>query len=297
MIIDQVRMFFDGIISHQRIDIYCRTLTLLAKLDVTTSYYYIEELIATRDLYDNQDIVFRFDDIMFEQLAEVFEQFGISVVSDTKLEEQVHVLEGMTQIEHRDDIEDIAGIIEAANDSVEAICAVLQHVTNVPEENFMLWIEDVKNETLLNITNLVKKNVSSDEVISLPEDYDAYEKRKEKIKTFLIHRDNVSVINAFVSEGIRIGTDFDTLFDFAIRRGLIDFTKATGGAMMTPSASKENEPLVYDLIACALFAGLDYHAAIEKINNVVTQSSVSQITAANILSMTKELGVRVLNNG
>lgn len=297
MLRDQVRELFDGVLNAHRIDVYVRIIDLLESRGVTTFYYYILELIATREKYDNQDLVIRFDDIIIEQLNEVFEQLGITVADDAAIEDLVYVLEGMLGIETHDDPDYLASIIEAEDDEQMAICQILEYITGVPKETLSLWVLSVTHETLVNIEALSLGNDVDEDSISLPEDPVAYEKTKERIKKYLMQHEGPSIINIFIDNDVRIGTAFETLLEFAVKRGLFDFESVAKQSPLAREASPEQKVIGHNLIACSLFAGQDYNTAVNSITQTLTQAALSPSSAANIMAFVKDTATRVLTNG
>lgn len=297
MIINQVRQFFTGIISEQRIDIYARLIDLFRSRDVHTYIYYIEELISTREQYENQTLVDRFDDIMFEQINELFGQLGVECDPDLKLEEIIVVFEGLMQIEFWEDKAQLAALVEAYDDTIGALCAVLSHITAVPSATLEAWIINVEWSLVENIARLNDDNTSEkEENIMLPEDPVRYERQKAAIKRWMAQHEDNTIVSSVMDAGIRLNRSFETYFDHAINAGLIDFATLPAGFVLGHSDKKLIEAFVDNFVVIGLMADLPREETVQKATDIITGAGISQITGANAIAVLKERATQVSDN-
>lgn len=298
MIVDEVRMFLDGVAAPERIDVYTRILSLLESRDITTANYYIMELIATREQYENMTLIHRMDDIMYEQLFSAFEDIGITVNEDTGVPELCVLLEAALSIEECEDKEMLNSLIESADDKEEAICKVLSFVSGHPEETFSLMVTDVKEDTLVAISALYEDTTEdNNDTIRVPDNVDGqYEKIKERVKLYLMAHPDCP-IKDIVAAGIRLRENWMTYFDYLVKNGILDFTALPTSSLPSKEEKKAMEKTVEQFMAISLMAGVSSDEAVSYITETVMGAALSPGVVANLLAIVKDTAPKVIPHG
>lgn len=292
MLVNELRLFLYGSVNDALIDVYCKMISLFTDKNVFTSYYYLMELIATRDQYEKQTWIHKINDILAAQADAVLADFSITLSDEITIPETLTVLEGLFLLEDWEDKARLTDIVNAASNNVECFCDLISEVTTVPPEYMLGWIKSVSAEFIENVA-VVNKDNTVEENILLPDDPELYNNVKKKIKIYIANHKDHTKIETLITSGIRLLTPFSELLGHYIEKGWIDFNKLQNTPLSSTALRKLVEPLAYEIVGLGIMSGENNIAFSETFAKTIVQYSVPDIIAMEWISQVKDIAMRI----
>lgn len=298
MLPNEIRTFLTGIVSDQLIDVYERFINFLSEKEIFTTYYYILELIATRNNYETPALVMKLNDIIASQVDAILADFDIELSDEITVPESLSFLEAFFAIEHWEDQERIQSLINNAESTEIALADIIAEISTIPSDIILPWIRRVSPDLIDNISELTRAKDNEEILDLLPEDHEHYEKVKAKLKSYLAeYKEGVNVDEFMIKHGMRILTPFITLLSTYIANNYIDLTEFYKMENPLLIGKKLINTISDNIIGLAIMSG-DSADSINKTSaRVLTQLGLPERVVTELLSQIKEKSIKVSYNG
>lgn len=298
MLANEVRTFLTGIVSDQLIDVYERFINFLSEKEIFTSYYYILELIATRNNYETAEFVLRLNDIIASQVDAVLIDFDIELTDEITVPESLIFLEAFFTIEYWDDQDRLQSLISNAESTEIALADVIAEISGVSSDTILPWLKRVSPEVIDNINALTKSQDDEDYIDLLPDDPEHYEKVKTKLKSYLAeYKEGINIDEFMIKEGMRILTPYVRLLAGYIAGNYMDLTEFHRMENPLVTGKKLITSISDNLIGLAIMSGENAEEINRVSTNVLTQIGLPERVVTELLSQIKDKSIKVNYNG
>lgn len=298
MLTDEVRNFLSGIVPDQLIDVYERFITFLSEKEVFTSYYYILELIATKDTYEKPSLALRLNDILASQVDAILIDFDVELSDEITIPESLQFLEAFFLIEHWDDQDRLQALINSAETTEIALADIIAEISAIPSGTVLPWIKRVSPKFIDNISNLTKREDDSTYVELLPDDYEHYEKTKAKLKSYIAEKKEEINIVEFISEsGLRILTPIEELITYYITSTFVDIEQFNNIDNPLLMRKKEINTLSDNLIGLGLMSGSRSEEFLSVMSKTLTSIALPERVVTELLAQLRDKTRRLDYNG
>lgn len=298
MLSNEVRTFLTGIVSDQLIDVYERFINFLSEKEIFTFYYYILELIATRNNYETTEFVLRLNDIIASQVDAILIDFDIELSDEITVPESLVFLEAFFKIEHWDDQDRLQSLINNAESTEIALADVIAEISGISSGTILPWLKKVSPEVISNISSLTKSHDDESYIDLLPDDPVHYEKVKTKLKSYLAeYKEGVNVDEFMIKEGMRILTPYVRLLAGYISGNYIDLTEFSRMENPLLTGRKLINSISDNLIGLAIMSGEGSEEINRATTNVLTQIGLPERVVTELLSQVKDKSIKVNYDG
>jgi len=299
MLANELRTFLSGVVADELIDVYVRFINLLSEKEIFTSYYYILELINTRENFETASWVLRLNDIIAGQVDAILADFGIELTDEISVPESLAFLEALLLIEHWDDRARLTALIDDADDTVCALTDVISEISTIPNGTILPWIKSVSPAFIENIISLSTSSGLTEDAVMLPDDYERYEKIKTMVRQYLTKKEDGHKFDSLITiDGYRLLTPFRQLLTAYISKGYFTLLLPEyHTAIMTDGIKAIIKNTAYDLVGIGLISGEIPTSVRETTASVISQLALPDQIVMELLAQVNEGISRSIPNG
>ncbi len=295
---NEVRMLLTGIASDQLIDVYERFINFLSEKEIFTSFYYILELISTREQYHSSELTLRLNDILSGQVDAILEEFDIELSDEITVPESLSFLEAFFSIEHWEDQDRLKALINNAESTEIALADIISEISSMSSDSILTWLKSVSPKFIHNISELTKRHDDISSLELIPDNHAHYEKVKTKVISYLEEKKDVLNINDFMSKkGIRLLTPFKMILVSYIENKYLDVTVFNTMENPLIIGKKLISTISDNVIGLGLMSGERADVINTVCANVFTQLAMPERVVTELLSQIKEKSTKVSYNG
>lgn len=297
MLSNEVRNFLTGIIPDQAIDVYVRFINFLSEKEIFTSYYYVMELIATKDTYEKVTFSMKLNDIFASQVDAILADFDISLTDEITVYESLKFLEAFFLIEHWEDQERLQSLINNAETTEIALADIISEISSIPSDEILPWLKSVSPVLIENISNLTKSQDDESYIDLLPDDYEHYEKVKHKVKSFIAEKKEETNIPAFLEEfGIRLLTPIEQLLEDYIGTPFCDLSQFDNVDNPLLMRKKVIDQMSDNFVGLGLVSGITAEELITATANKLPMIALPERVVTELLVQVREKSNRLNYN-